>query len=275
MDILKLEPGLYEGVPEASYHARIPGLVSKSALDIVDRSAAHYRAHLDGAEREATPALVFGKQFHCALLEPERFAIEYVEQPDFGDCRLKENKASRDKWRLANFGREPVDAATMARIRGMCAAVTEHPIAGKMLRGGMPEVTLRWRDEETGLECKARADYYVDHLAACIDVKTTEDARPEAFARSMANYRYHVQHAFYSNGFARIGRPLKHFIFLVVEKAAPHLVALYALDADDVAVGWSAARANMDTLVEAFSTDTFPGYPTNIQSIRLPAWAHR
>lgn len=33
-----------------------------------------------------------------------------------------------------------------------------------------------------------------------VDVKTCDDASPEAFARSIANWRYHVQHPFYLDG---------------------------------------------------------------------------
>jgi exodeoxyribonuclease VIII len=273
--VLDLPPGLYRDVSEADYHARVPGLVSKSVLDLVDRSPAHYSAWLHCAEREPTPALIFGKWLHTALLEPERFAAQYIAQPDFGDCRLKDNKARRSEWQLANAGKESVDAKSMDIIRGICASVNAHPLAGKMIREGVAEATLRWRDEETGLQCKARADYYVERLAACYDVKTTEDARPDAFARSMANYRYHVQDAFYREGFARIGRPLDHFVFIAVEKTAPFEVALYTLDADDVARGWSAAHANMATLKAAVSSGTYQGYGNSIQSIRLPAWARR
>lgn len=273
--ILAVRHGLHLDVPEDCYHERVPGLVSKSTLDLVDRSPAHYKAWLDGEEREPTPALNFGKWFHAALLEPERFASQYVVQPDFGDCRFKENKVRRDEWRIANAHREAIDPTAMETIRGMCAAVRAHSLADRMIREGVAESTLRWRDEETGLECKARPDYYVERLAVAYDVKTTEDARPEAFARSVANYRYHVQDAFYREGFARIGKPLEHFVFIAVEKSAPYAVALYTLEPDDVALGWNAARKNLTDLAEAVRTDFYRGYAANIQSLRLPAWARR
>lgn len=270
--MLELPPGLYTNVPPEVYHERVTGLVSKSALDLVDRSLGHYKAWLDGAERPLTDSLVFGSALHVALLEPERFLREYVVAPDFGDCRFKENKARRDAWRAANAGRQLLDAADAQAITGIVTNVLAHPTAGAMIRNGMAEATLRWRDEETGLECKARADYYVAHLNACWDVKTTVDARPDAFARSMAFYRYHVQDAFYRQGFAAIGRPLEHFVFIAVEKTPPYALALYTLRDADVALGDAAARRNMRTLLQGIEEDRYPAYPTDIQPLGLPGW---
>lgn len=271
--ILDLPAGLHDAVPVGLYHQRIPGVVSKSALDLVHRSPAHYRAWLDGAEEEATPALLFGAATHCAVLEPDVFARDYAVEPAFGDCRKTENKARRDAWRAANAGKLLLSPEDKAAIDGIVKALREHPLASRMLTEGASEVTLRWRDAGTGLECKGRADHYFPRLGLALDLKTTEDARPSSFRKSVANYGYHRQDAFYRDGFAAVGAPLEHFVFVVCEKKPPHLVALYTLDANAIRRGRLSVMQDMSTLAECFETDEWPGYSPSIETLSLPTWA--
>ncbi len=273
MSLIELPPGIYPDVPDSVYHARTLGVASKSALDLVHRAPALYRAWIDGAEQEETEALAFGSAFHCALLEPERFDRTYVLEPAFGDCRKTENKNARDAWRKASEGKRPVSCADFATIRGMTDSVRAHPLAGKMLQGGVAEATLRWRDAETGIECKGRADYYVPGLGLVVDVKTTQDARAASFRKSVANFGYHRQEAFYRAGFDGAAAPVEHFVFLAVEKAAPYLVALYELDGDALDSGEASTRVDLRTLARCIERDEWPGYGNSIITLDLPPWA--
>lgn len=268
-----LPHGAHTKVPERVYHGRVLGLASKSALDLVHRSPAHYKAWVDGHEKEPTPALIFGRALHMALLEPERFARKFATQPDFGDCRFKENKARRDEWRRDNAGREPLSAEDADVIDGMVRSVRAHPLASKLLVDGQSELTVRWRDEATGLECKARADYYVRERGLIIDVKTTEDAGPEGFAKSCARYGYHRQHALYRDGFRASGLPAEHFVFVAIEKEPPYAVATYVLDDEALARGEDSIADDMATLAECMKTGCWPGYATSIRVLTLPRWA--
>ncbi len=271
--IIELPSGLHLDVPAEDYHARIPGLASKGVLDLFDRSPAHYWAWLQGLVRPDTAALKFGKALHCSMLEPYAFATLYTVAPDFGDCRKTDNKKRRDDWRTENGGRIWLDAGDMKAIEGMTAAVQAHPLARKMLEGGVSESTLRWVDEETGLICKARGDYYREDIAACFDVKTTEDARAAAVARSVAKYGYHRQHAHYDDGFAAVGAPLQHFVFVFVEKVAPYAVALFRLDDDATERGRESVRGSLRKMAACVESGEYPGYETSIQTLELPAWA--
>lgn len=271
--ILALPHGIHRDVASTTYHERVPGMASKSALDLVRRSPAHLKAWLDGQEDEPTPPLVFGAAFHCATLEPAVFAATYATEPDFGDCRFKENKAERDRWRAANAGKIPLSASDAATIAGMGAALRAHPLASRMIRDGHPELTLRWRDEETGLECRARDDYFVPSLRMAVDLKTTTDASAEEFRRSVAKFGYHRQDAFYRAAHAAVGAPLDHFVFVAVEKTAPYAVAIYALDGDATLRGHESIARDMATLARCFRENDYPGYPVEIQTLTVPPWA--
>jgi hypothetical protein len=272
--ILDLPHGPHENVPNGVYHQRHRGLVSKSALDIVHRTLAHYDAWVDGTlPEEKSEALDFGGLFHCALLEPDRFGSTYIVEPEFGDCRTKANKERRDAWREENTGRTPIAAHFDEAIRGMVKAVHAHPIAGKAVRDGLPEVTLRWKDQDTGLECKSRADYYVKQRRMVVDVKSAIDAGEKAFTKSVANYRYHVQDALYRAGFAAVGEPIQHFVFVVVEKTPPYAIATYVLDMDGIQAGHNAATRDMAKLATALQNNEYPGHPVGIIQLQLPPWA--
>jgi hypothetical protein len=105
------------------------------------------------------------------------------------------------------------------------------------------------------------------------DVKTTEDARPDAFRKSVANYGYHRQDAFYRGGLSAIGASAQHFVFVVVEKTPPHAVAIYALDQDAVSRGFNSVQADMRRLAECMRSGEFPGYDASIQTLSVPPWA--
>jgi exodeoxyribonuclease VIII len=105
------------------------------------------------------------------------------------------------------------------------------------------------------------------------DLKTTEDASPAAFARSVATYRYHVQAAFYLDGLRACDAQIDAFAFVAVEKTPPYLVAVYSADEICLARGREEYRADLLTFAECLRTDCWPGYPPFVQPLSLPAWA--
>lgn len=271
--IHELPQGIHENVPPELYYQRILGVASKSSLDLLHRAPSVYRNWIDTGEEVSTPALDFGHAFHCALLEPDRFVSDFVVRPDFGDCRFKENKTKRDAWTAANEGKLVISDADMTVVRGIILAAQRHPLAARLLRKGSRELTLRWTDPGTGIECKARADWYVEELGLCLDLKSTIDASLRHFRRDVATHGYHRQEAFYREGFERCGKRLEHFVFLACEKAAPFLVGLYALDARAVENGRASVMRDLETLRRCIDTDTWPGLPETIETIHLPTWA--
>ena len=88
------------------------------------------------------------------------------------------------------------------RIEIAAAMIEKHPQLSKAFSGGMPEVSVFWRDEDSGVPCKARFDYLKPR--AIVDLKSYENTIGlpvrKAIARCVANYRYHIQAAFYLDG---------------------------------------------------------------------------
>lgn len=269
-------PGIYPDVPAEVYHRRELGVVNNGALKILaNQTPSHYRAWVDdAAEHAETPALSFGRAFHSLALEPSKFHREFALQPVFGDLRTKAAKESRDAWLADHPGVTPISADDWMRMQAMAKAVREHPVAGKFFVDGMPEATSVWTDPRTGLICKSRMDYWREDLWMIGDLKSTDDASPRAFARSVVNYGYHLQDAHYIEGPKAIhGREAPRFLFVAVEKAPPYAVGVYMLDADAEARGYELRDRAMGVLDTCLRSDAWPGLPPVVNTLSLPGWA--
>ena len=287
---LKPQPipaGLYLHESEASYHSDRDGVLSCSAMKQLLRSPAHYRAWADSTlDQTPTPAQAFGSAFHCALLEPDRFDRDYYVLPE--DAPRRPTSAQREAAKpspatveavrfwdaLERDGRRLLSREDMGRIQAMLASVNAHPLARLLVKGGHGEVTLRWTDEATGLRCKARADYYRESPKRYVlDVKTCADASPEAFAKAVHNFAYHLQHAHYADGFRTLGLPLDGFYLLAVETEAPFVCQPYYLDAEAESKGFALRCRAAATLKRCMESGRYPGYSDDLSPLRLPAWA--
>lgn len=250
----------------AAYHAL--DAVGKSDLDKIARSPLHWKK----AEREETAAMRIGSAVHCAVLEPERFSTEYVVAPAI-DKRTKAGKEAWAEFEAANAGKTVLSLEDGAVCLQIQDAIRAHPTASSYLRTGQPEVSALWQDREFAVRCRARYDWLTAD-SVVLDLKTTQDASPAAFARSCAQFRYHVQAAWYQESYLQATNDLLlGFIFIAVEKSAPYAVALYELDAEAVELGRRLARRDLARYANAREFDIWPGYAETVQPLSLPRWA--
>lgn len=251
--------------------------VSKSHLDQVARSPLHYWArYLDPnrVEQEPTPAMAIGSAVHTHILELDQWDSRYVTAPEGIDRRTKAGKEAWAAFEAEAASRTVISKPDAELVQRMGQAVYAHPAAAFLLqRPGQAEQTYLWTDEATGLECKCRPDWMTNDGQLIVDLKTTEDASPAGFRKSVANFRYHVQAAWYLDGIERAtGCRPEQFIFVVVEKRAPHCCAVYAASAEMVAAGALTAEADLARLALCKESGEWPGYSNQIEVIDLPPW---
>jgi hypothetical protein len=151
----------------------------------------------------------------------------------------------------------------------MASSVRQHPAAYALLAQGKAEQSFWWDDATTGLRCKCRPDWY--YGTTVVDLKTTTDASPAGFARSVATFRYHVQASHYLSGLHGAER----FVFIAVEKTAPYAVAVYELDAEAMAAGNELRLRDLRMIADCRATSEWPGYGDDCQTLSLPKWALR
>lgn len=185
------------------------------------------------------------------------------------------------EWLQNNQGRIVLTQDQWEQLHAMRAAVMAHPAAAGAL--------LKLQN-------------------VVVDLKTTEDASPEGFARSIANWRYDLQHPYYLDGLREAirqsgltempagnaelsaywidqqtgvlcrcrpdfwrGEP-KHFVFIAVEKRPPYAVGVYVLDDESVDLGRAQYRADLNRYAACVEADYWPGYGDRVQTISVPAW---
>jgi hypothetical protein len=256
------------------YHAH--SAVSKSHLDQVARSPLHYWARYLDPNRvvpEPTPAMAIGSAVHTHVLELDQWDARYVSAPDGIDRRTKAGKAEWEAFTTAATGRTVLPKADADLVMRMAHSVFSHPAAAMLLAlPGKAETTHMWTDAATGLQCKCRPDWLTDDGRLLVDLKTTEDAG-RGFAKSIAQWRYHVQASWYLDGVEQAtGTRPEQFLFLCVEKKAPYAVAVYAADAEMIAAGAQTAARDLDVLATCKAAGAWPGYSDQIEPISLPPW---
>lgn len=260
-------------LPNAEYHAS--DAISKSGLDEIAHSPAHYKAMKEAQEddKQDSDALIFGSAFHDYILLPNTFQQTYVVLPEDFNGRTKEGKEHLEELKEAN--KVILKHEWMNDIEKMAASLANHPKSSTLLNGGSPEVSIFWNDKATGIDCRCRPDY-IHSKGILVDLKTTLDASPKAFARAVVNHRYHVQDAFYSEGFKQATGSYPHgFVFIAVEKKPPYGVACYELDEDAKLFGRELYENDLNTFLEAKTTDIWIAYSQEIETLSLPAWAFR
>jgi len=249
-------------LPAAEYHA-IDAL-SASALKEIRKSPAHYWAWKHNQSRKESDAMRFGTAVHCSVLEPGRFASEYIVCPRF-DVRTTAGKEAKKEWEANNKGKTLIESEDMEAVKQCTRSILSHPIVGPLLFKGKSEVSLFGQDDDTGVDMKARLDYLTDDLI--LDVKTTDDASPKGFERTVALYGYDIQAAHYLEMSQR-----KRFLFIAIEKVAPYAVGVYELDDELLEFARIERRARINLYASCKEMDSWPAYPQVINKISLPSW---
>lgn len=248
-------------MPSDDYHA-YPAW-NKSSLDLIARSPAHYKF---AAPREASRAMEIGSAVHAAVLEPRVFKRDYVLLQNVTDRR-----SSVYKEAVKVHGSALVLTGSEAVMIECIRETVQHAI---IKRPGIAELSVFATCSETGLLIKCRFDY-LTLCGAAIDLKTTQDARSDEFSKSVYNYRYHVQDAFYRHVYrCATGVELNSFNFLAVEKEAPYFSAVYKLDQDAQEIGKYYALRDLKTAAECERSGHWPMPEVKCEPLQLPSWAY-
>lgn len=254
-------------MPDHVYHAR-PELSSTGARRLLD-SPARFRYWEDHPQPtravfdlgSAAHTKILGVGANTILYPPEHLTIS-------GNVSTKKETVAWEQEQRA-AGLIPITAHDARKVDAMAEAVLADADARQVLEGIQGREVSIIADVE-GVPSRARFDLYNGIHAA--DLKTTRDASPRAFNRSIGTYGYHVQRRWYDDVHtAETGTPLQSFKFLVVESTPPHLVGVYELDVmwDDVAAGMTQKARNLWR--ECTETGVWPGY--GAMTLTAPTWA--
>jgi len=268
-----MQPGYYRGLSNEDYHGGEG--VSKSQLDLLHKSPALLPWSRNAPEDdEKKSALNVGDAVHAILLEPHRFDDEYAVGPKDAPRNTKSGKEAWAEFEATLNGRTVLTHEEHRKIQLIRESVLAHPHARWLIEAdGDAEASIYWSERSTGQLARVRPDKNIPDYRWIVDVKTTADM--SKFARSVHDYRYHVQDAMYSDGYAaHFGEEPAGFVFLVVStsiECARYPVRLFTLDAEAKQIGRAEYQADMATYNECRERDEWPG----IETLSLPAWARK
>jgi exodeoxyribonuclease VIII len=151
-------------------------------------------------------------------------------------------------------------------------SIMAHPAARWIIQTkSAVEVSALWDCPETGVRCKLRADILGNGMAG--DIKTTTDASPDSFMRTIASWSYHFQATHYINGLTALDLPIEHFCFIAVEKEEPFAVAVYRLRDDVLELVRPKLRGMLYKWKRCEEEGRWPAYSDEIQDIGIERWA--
>lgn len=245
--------------------------VRNSELGNIERSWAHYKL---GTKR--TEAMIFGSAFHMYVLEEPTFWENFVVAPQY-DGRTKEGKEIKKQLdEIAAAGTKEIlrsdDFDTICKMKD---SLLKHPMAKNILHRSENEGA--YTAEIDGVLCKAKLD--LENRGEFFDLKSTEDASPAEFRKTIGKYHYHRQAAFYSDIATANGIPFSSFNLVAVEKKEPFLVCVHTIGEASMMAGRSGPKGYKKILKKfKFHTENpsaYEGYEPIFHPAEAPEWQLR
>ena len=291
-------PGIYKDISYDTYKSW-PAINASGLKILMDASAKHCKAYMDGKLDKDTEDRRKGRAFHCALLEPNEYADRF---PVSGTCcetlSSGKNKGkpcgnegkfyeeSTGSWYCGQHNKnheeaielpETISQAASADIKCMRIEVFRHKVVSLLRQHGGCEVSLIW--EREGIPCKARLDKLIidsNCPDTIVDLKKIQvmAGSDEKLQNQINNNDYDLSACWYVDGLRRL-RPDKKkplFAWIFAEDGYPYDVAPKWASKPTLEIG----RMKADNAFHAFRTcylnDRWPGYSEDITEITPPDW---
>lgn len=281
---LHLGPGVH-AIDAQAYHAdpcAEPSLSSTLARLLLNRSPLHAWTACARLNPEWEPndrkTFDIGRAAHRAVLGRGGDYLAYPPEllAANGAASTKAAKEWADGVRAS--GGTPLKADEVDQIGAMADAV-QRQLAAMRITFDPARSELTAIAEIDGVMCRAMLDNApADPRQPIYDLKSTEDASPDAVIRSVMAYGYDTQAQHYREVWEAATGERRRFRFVFVEKAAPYGVSAVELhddpasDADWYLDAASKTREARRIWGECLSSGVWPGYPARVALIGAPGF---
>lgn len=270
----------------------------------------------DREPREEKHCFLVGEGTHKLILEPDQFADQFAigfdksaypdalntaddmkqvlaaegmmtsgSKPELARRLVEEAGYSRGKILMyleqdytATLGDKTIiPAKDYKDMLGMLRGIQADPTAAGMIKGARIEQSYFAYDERGTLR-RGRMDGISADGSVIFDVKTTLDVSPEAFGRTIADRRYHVQAAYYLDLIRLIEGDAapKYFAFIAVQKSRPYDVGVYFLTDEQIHLGRLLYTRDLLLLEQCLQRNYWPGVTGGeVMPAQLPEWEMR
>lgn len=222
---------------------------------------------------EQTPAMVFGSAFHAYILEPEKFASEFVIMPEI-NRRTNAGKAEFEQFEADNKGKTIITAEQMQTLKEMKKKFKEHELANKILTQKGNEFEKFFEINWNKQKFSGVFDIVNEEKFIIADLKTCESADTVDLVREIEKYKYYIQNTLYLSYFAKKECTVEPiFFFIFIEKSAPYGINVVTLDRTWLEYGFQ----EVDRLVEKWQRFCskpfiFKGISDTITTLEMPAY---
>lgn len=228
-----------------------------------------------------TDAMRIGTAVHAAIFEPDTFGEKVVT---FSGRRSKTRKSAKKISKWDDFQADNADN-TILTDKQMFEVIQVRdsirkfePLKTLLASKGRNELSIKWTDEETRLECKGRLDRVCEWngQTVVLDLKKCQDASKDGFSRTLSDYGYHIRAAWYLDGLAAIQKGERRFFFILCEANPPYLCNWFDAHDDNglIEEGRKVYRRLLREYKAAKESNVWPGYPISDapDTISLPKW---
>lgn len=245
------------------------------------------RAYKYGIHEKTGPYFSIGSIIHTGQLETDLFHSRYIVIPEkdfIKKCPKKNDKGeayknikatSPYKQLVKDFtkqaekdGKQVVSQSWFDDTLECLRSINANKRAKEYLTAddGQTELTIIWRDPDTGLLCKGRIDFAsLEHKKRITDLKTTADTN--WFGYDFGKYNYHQQAAFYHDGLYFALNPRKksyppqqyEACIVAAEKAKPYCCTAAPVHKHALLTGRDEYRDCLTLVAEATKRKKWPG----------------
>lgn len=271
--------GLYTMPDEVYFDPRCPG-VTRSRLNGMRISPRYYKImEIEDNSKNETEALRFGKMFHLAMEDFDRFNRVYHVVPEFkgpkgGELKGKKLLEATMKWEADNQCKA-ITHNEKSRITLMKDMVKNNHEYKDLFKDPLREIVVFATEPQYGTLLKGKCDILqFDNDQVLIgDFKTCE---PESIASHHSilrtilndNYRLYYQYSFYCYILNLLNYD-SDFRFIFVEKDLPFGVRIVSLTNDFYEYGLRQIFSDIEKLHECKKYDFWPDYETLVE-LNLP-----
>ena len=255
-----------EIITNAEYHGRKTHL-SSTNIRTFKKNRKQFEYSLTHDLIKQTKAMADGTAVHAFFLERDKFDTDFVIKP--ADMRL--NTKAGKEWAQEHQSKIIIDSELGNNLYEMEKSFMDSPAKLIYDIKGQTELSYFWDDLGT-IKGKCRPDWISDDGEIVVDVKTTTDASPRGFQKSISTWGYHLQLGWYLRGLRKLGLPAEQFIFIAIEKTAPFCVGVYKADQEMINFAMKELDQLMPEIQTAMVSNEFPDYTPEITSIGLPPW---
>lgn len=268
--------GIIKNLDEATYHAH-PALSSTGArLLLPEYKGSPKKFQWEKTHPRNSRAFDVGTAAHSKVLGIGSGIVIYPPEHLTASGNVSTSKATV-AWEAAQRakGLTPVSPDEAARVDAMAEAVLKHESARPLLEVAVNREVSVFADVD-GVPSRARFDALSDETRRgilAVDVKSTTDATEAGFTRSVKNFGYETQEAWYEDVYeASESRPVDEFWFVAVETSGPHEVVVHSIEEYWLRMGRARAAAARRIFAECTASGVWPGYDPKPRVLTVPAY---